>query len=111
MLSDTGSSVEKLYQGNRKLVMGGTLSVAQLALACERPPANLRWQSLLYLLLAHLRRAPPAFSTRVCVQVEHKDVKECAKEVQGCAGLRYSYFSCKRGQMDARTRLRGNKGY
>lgn len=62
----------------------------------HRPGPCQTWQTLL---------DPPAS------QVEKKDVKTCAQEVEECAGLRYAYFSCKRGQLDARTRLRGNKGY
>lgn len=46
-----------------------------------------------------------------CMQKEHKDIKTCAKEVKECDGLRNSYAACKRGQVDARSRLRGNKGY
>ncbi len=42
---------------------------------------------------------------------EHKDIRTCAKEVKECDGLRNSYAACKRGQVDARSRLRGNKGY
>lgn len=46
-----------------------------------------------------------------CMQKEGKPIKECAKEVKECEGLRNSYSACKRGQLDARSRLRGNKGY
>ena len=42
---------------------------------------------------------------------EGKPIKECAKEVKECEGLRNAYSACKRGQIDARSRLRGNKGY
>ena len=42
---------------------------------------------------------------------EGKDIKTCAKEVKECDGLRNAYSACKRGQIDARSRLRGNKGY
>ena len=42
---------------------------------------------------------------------EGKPIKECAREVKECEGLRNSYSACKRGQLDARSRLRGNKGY
>ncbi|KAG5237952.1 cytochrome oxidase assembly factor [Salix suchowensis] len=28
-----------------------------------------------------------------------------------CVGLRETYFNCKRGQVDMRARIRGNKGY
>ena len=42
---------------------------------------------------------------------EGKPIKQCAKEVKECEGLRNAYSACKRGQIDARSRLRGNKGY
>ncbi|KAI3428052.1 hypothetical protein D9Q98_006437 [Chlorella vulgaris] len=46
-----------------------------------------------------------------CVKQDNKTVTECAKEVEECQGLRNAYSACKRGQLDARSRLRGNKGY
>ena len=45
------------------------------------------------------------------MQKDGKTVKQCAKDAKECAGLRYSYYQCKRGQLDARTRITGNKGY
>ena len=42
-------------------------------------------------------------------QKEGKDIRVCAKEVEACAGLRTAYFQCKRGQLDARTRIPGNR--
>jgi len=42
---------------------------------------------------------------------EGKPIKECAQQVPECDGLRNAYSACKRGQLDARSRLRGNKGY
>ena len=50
---------------------------------------------------------PPALSP----QVEGKDIRECAQAVPECAGLRTAYFTCKRGQVDPRSRILGNKGY
>lgn len=51
-------------------------------------------------------------STIICtVQVEHRSVTECAKVSEECAGLRYTFFRCKHGQIDPRTRIKGNKGY
>ena len=39
----------------------------------------------------------------------------CAKMEQGltdeCKGLRYTYAHCKKGMLDMRTRIRGNRGY
>ncbi|KAJ8635323.1 hypothetical protein MRB53_009590 [Persea americana] len=42
--------------------------------------------------------------------------RECAGEKSPCissecVGLRETYFNCKRGQVDMRARIRGNKGY
>lgn len=46
------------------------------------------------------------------VQVEGKTATECTKEdIEECASLRYALFVCRRGQVDARTRIQGNKGY
>ena len=57
------------------------------------------------------RSAQRASLPRPTLCQEHKDIKTCAKEVKECDGLRNSYAACKRGQVDARSRLRGNKGY
>ncbi|KAI3512746.1 hypothetical protein L1887_20065 [Cichorium endivia] len=51
-----------------------------------------------------------------CVKVENRPFRECAKEKaplisSECVGLRETYFNCKRGQVDMRARIRGNKGY
>ncbi|KAF5796582.1 putative cytochrome c oxidase assembly protein PET191 [Helianthus annuus] len=51
-----------------------------------------------------------------CVKVENRSFRECAKEKSPlisseCVGLRETYFNCKRGQVDMRARIRGNKGY
>lgn len=46
-----------------------------------------------------------------CFAVENKDVQVCAREVEDCSALRQAYASCKRGQLDPRTRIKGNKGY
>ncbi len=56
--------------------------------------------------LPNLVAWPPAR----CVQ-EGKPIKDCAKQAPECDGLRNAYSACKRGQLDARSRLRGNKGY
>ena len=45
------------------------------------------------------------------LQEEGKSVLQCVKEAKECGGLRYAYFACKRGQLDARNRITGNKGY
>jgi len=47
----------------------------------------------------------------LAAQSEHKDIKDCAAEVDECQGLRNAYFTCKRGQIDNTKRIRGNKGY
>nr|KAJ0227790.1 hypothetical protein LSAT_V11C100013130 [Lactuca sativa] len=49
-----------------------------------------------------------------CVKVENRPFRECAKEKSPvisseCVGLRETYFNCKRGQVDMRARIRGNK--
>jgi cytochrome c oxidase assembly factor 5 len=47
-----------------------------------------------------------------CYREEKLSVTACAERLpEECAPLRYALFSCKRGQMDARTRIQGNKGY
>eukprot|EP00898_Chlorokybus_atmophyticus_P003849 jgi/Chlat1/4465/Chrsp29S04412 len=50
-----------------------------------------------------------------CVKVEGRTLKECAGRTEGvsqeCQGLRTVYYECKRGQLDMRRRIRGNKGY
>ncbi|KAG2482287.1 hypothetical protein HYH03_018772 [Edaphochlamys debaryana] len=47
-----------------------------------------------------------------CMKVRQKDVKDCmAEHAPECEQYRYSLFQCRRGQMDARTRIQGNKGY
>ena len=54
-----------------------------------------------------------------CIKVEKKSYSECvARGGDGddgvpkkCLGLRATYAKCKLGQLDMRTRIRGNKGY
>ena len=46
-----------------------------------------------------------------CFAVEHKDISVCSKEADECTALRQAYATCKRGQLDPRTRIKGNKGY
>ncbi|XP_019456995.1 PREDICTED: cytochrome c oxidase assembly factor 5 isoform X2 [Lupinus angustifolius] len=51
-----------------------------------------------------------------CVKVENRSIRDCAGEKSpsipsDCVGLRETYFNCKRGQVDMRARIRGNKGY
>lgn len=51
-----------------------------------------------------------------CIKVENRSFRECAGEKSPsipseCVGLRETYFNCKRGQVDMRARIRGNKGY
>ncbi len=46
-----------------------------------------------------------------CFAVEKKDIQVCAREVEDCSALRQPHASCKRGQLDPRTRIKGNKGY
>ncbi|XP_030967991.1 uncharacterized protein LOC126726702 [Quercus robur] len=51
-----------------------------------------------------------------CVKVQNRSFRECAGEKSPaisteCVGLRETYLFCKRGQVDMRSRIRGNKGY
>ncbi|KAI8476225.1 MAG: cytochrome c oxidase assembly protein PET191 [Monoraphidium minutum] len=47
-----------------------------------------------------------------CMKEQHKSVTECsAAKPEECESLRYALFACRRGQVDARTRIQGNKGY
>jgi cytochrome c oxidase assembly factor 5 len=50
-----------------------------------------------------------------CVQEQNHTLKKCMKDGQlfpeECTTLRQLYLQCKRGQLDMRSRLRGNKGY
>ncbi|KAF8056478.1 digeranylgeranylglyceryl phosphate synthase [Scenedesmus sp. PABB004] len=47
-----------------------------------------------------------------CFKEGGKTVTQCAERLpEECNSLRYALFACKRGQMDARTRIQGNKGY
>ena len=59
----------------------------------------------------HAWRIPQGSHRRCCALQEGKPIKECAREVKQCEGLRNAYSACKRGQLDARSRLRGNRGY
>lgn len=48
---------------------------------------------------------------------EKRTVRACAKGAEGarvppeCEIKRQNYLQCRRGQLDMRTRLRGNKGH
>lgn len=51
-----------------------------------------------------------------CMKEQNRSYRDCAGEkapqiASECVGLRETYFKCKRGQVDMRTRIRGNKGY
>lgn len=59
---------------------------------------------------------PTTAPSRSCLvrakQERKRTVTQCAEELpEECNPLRYALFACKRGQMDARTRIQGNKGY
>ena len=46
-----------------------------------------------------------------CCRVEEKTVKECLRILPDeCVPLRRSYFMCRRGQLDMRSRIRGVGG-
>lgn len=61
--------------------------------------------------ISYCRRASAEVMSVCCVKVDKKSVTQCAKDAKECGGLRYAYFQCKRGQVDARNRITGNKGY
>ncbi|XP_011046494.1 PREDICTED: cytochrome c oxidase assembly factor 5-like isoform X2 [Populus euphratica] len=51
-----------------------------------------------------------------CIKIENRPYKECAGEKSPSipsegVGLRATHFNCKRGHVDMRARIRGNKGY
>lgn len=47
-----------------------------------------------------------------CPKVEKKDLQTCmAEKPSECETFRYALFQCRKGQLDARTRIQGNKGY
>lgn len=44
------------------------------------------------------------------VQVRKGELKDCmAEQPEECEQYRYALFHCRRGQLDARTRIQGNK--
>ena len=47
----------------------------------------------------------------VLFQVDKLSVAECVKQAEECNALRYTFAECKRGQVNMRTRIQGNKGY
>ena len=52
-----------------------------------------------------------------CVRAQNHSLSACAKGTDGasvpeeCEVKRANYFTCRKGQLDMRSRLRGNKGY
>eukprot|EP00891_Asterochloris_glomerata_P008431 jgi/Astpho2/8431/e_gw1.00123.71.1_t len=46
-----------------------------------------------------------------CMQKEGKTVTECALTVEECQKYRAAHARCKRSQIDARSRIQGNKSY
>lgn len=45
-------------------------------------------------------------------QVDKKGFTACSEQrPEECEALRYALFACRRGQVDARSRIQGNKGY
>ena len=44
--------------------------------------------------------------------MQGKDLKVCmAEKPTECESFRFALFQCRKGQVDARTRIQGNKGY
>lgn len=78
-------------------------------LACDSRHAAF-WATAVLPLLVALTLTPKAMP--VLRQERKKTVTACAEELpEACNALRYALFACKRGQMDARSRIQGNKGY
>jgi cytochrome c oxidase assembly factor 5 len=48
-----------------------------------------------------------------CIKEEKLSINDCMKKdkAEECNALRYTYGECKRGQVNMRTRIQGNKGY
>ncbi|PNW89091.1 hypothetical protein CHLRE_01g069107v5 [Chlamydomonas reinhardtii] len=47
-----------------------------------------------------------------CMAVQKRDLKDCmADKAPECETYRYALYQCRRGQVDARSRIQGNKGY
>ena len=46
-----------------------------------------------------------------CIQEDKLSIEVCMKKAEECNALRYTYAECKRGQVNMRTRIQGNKGY
>lgn len=45
-------------------------------------------------------------------QSGQKTLKDCmAEHAPECEQFRYALFTCRKGQVDARTRIQGNKGF
>lgn len=60
---------------------------------------------------ARLNKAGP-HAGRARPQVEKRGLKECMSEKPPeCETFRFALFECRKSQVDARTRLKGNKGY
>ncbi len=51
-----------------------------------------------------------------CMQASDSSIRDCLKnnvggETDACQVLRSAYFTCKRGQLDMRGRIRGSRVY
>lgn len=46
-----------------------------------------------------------------CIQEDKLSIEVCMKKAEECNALRYTYAECKRGQVNMRNRIQGNKGY
>jgi hypothetical protein len=59
--------------------------------------------------------APPRVRVLLCdthvLPQSGKSAKECASLAEECQGLRNSFFRCKKGQADPRSRIQGQKGF
>ena len=61
--------------------------------------------------LAACMSSGPCLIVCAAIQKEGKTVTECALTVEQCQKYRAAHARCKRSQIDARSRIQGNKSY
>ena len=61
--------------------------------------------------LASSMSSGPWLIHRAALQKEGKTVTDCALTVEECQKYRAAHARCKRSQIDARSRIQGNKSY
>ncbi|RAL41433.1 hypothetical protein DM860_010227 [Cuscuta australis] len=90
------------------LIFGPGLSFSQLGYRKDDPKPEQPLESIIY-----MSKSCKGLAMELD---QNRPYRECAKETSPCissecVGLRETYFNCKRGQVDMRARIRGNKGY